>query len=33
VWAREVEPALAGWLSRPPECLRLAPTARSAIHA
>ena len=33
VWAREVEPTLAGWLSRPPECLRLAPTPRSAIHA
>jgi NIPSNAP len=33
VWAREVEPALTGWLSRPAECLRLAPTARSAIHA
>jgi hypothetical protein len=33
VWAREVEPSLAGWLSRPAECLRLAPTARSAIHA
>ena len=33
VWAREVEPALTGWLPRPAECLRLAPTARSAIQA
>lgn len=33
VWAREVEPTLAGWLSRTAECLRLTPTARSAIHA
>jgi quinol monooxygenase YgiN len=32
-WAREVEPALTSWLSRPAECLRLTPTARSAIHA
>ena len=33
VWAREVKPTLAAWLARPPECLRLAPTLRSAIHA
>jgi NIPSNAP len=33
VWAREVAPALAVWLSRPAECLRLAPTSRSATHA
>jgi hypothetical protein len=32
-WARKVEPALAAWLSRPAERLRLAPTSRSAIHA
>lgn len=32
-WAREVQPTLARWLSRPTESLRLAPTPRSALHA
>jgi NIPSNAP len=32
-WARNALPALASWLSRPAEVLRLAPTPRSAIHA
>jgi hypothetical protein len=32
-WQRDVAPDLARWLSQPPEPLRLAPTARSALHA
>lgn len=32
-WAREVQPTLAGWLSRPTDNLRLAPTPRSAFYA
>jgi hypothetical protein len=32
-WQREVAPDLARRLAQPPEPLRLAPTARSAIHA
>jgi NIPSNAP len=31
-WARELEPALARWAAGPMQRLRLAPTARSAIH-
>jgi hypothetical protein len=33
LWARQVLPALSRWLAGPAESLRLAPTARSAIHA
>ena len=33
VWTRAVQPGLQRWLARPTESLRLAPTARSAIHA
>jgi hypothetical protein len=32
-WGREVAPLLDGFLARPPESHRLAPTPRSAIHA
>jgi hypothetical protein len=32
-WQRAVAPDLARWLAQPPEPLRLAPTARSALHA
>jgi len=32
-WQRDVAPELARWLAQPPEPLRLAPTARSALHA
>lgn len=32
-WAREVQPTLDRWLSRPTESLRLAPTPRSALYA
>jgi hypothetical protein len=32
-WQRDVAPGLARWLAQPPEPLRLAPTARSALHA
>jgi hypothetical protein len=32
-WRRDVHPTLARWLARPAESLRLAPTARSALHA
>jgi quinol monooxygenase YgiN len=32
-WQRDVAPALAQWLAAKPQVLRLAPTARSAIHA
>jgi hypothetical protein len=32
-WEHEAHPLLAPWLARPAEQLRLAPTARSAIHA
>jgi hypothetical protein len=32
-WQRNVAPDLARWLAQPPEPLRLAPTARSALHA
>lgn len=32
-WPREVLPALARWLRGPPQSMRLAPTARSALHA
>jgi hypothetical protein len=32
-WQRDVAPDLARWLAQPPEPLRLAPTARSALHA
>jgi hypothetical protein len=32
-WQRDVAPDLARWLAQPPEPLRLAPTARSAIHS
>jgi hypothetical protein len=32
-WAREAQPLLDRWLARPTETRRLAPTARSAIHA
>jgi hypothetical protein len=33
LWQREIEPALAPWLARPSQSLRLGPTARSAIRA
>lgn len=32
-WGREAQPLLDRWLARPTHHLRLAPTARSAIHA
>ena len=32
-WARQAQPALAPWLSRPAESHRLVPTPRSALHA
>jgi NIPSNAP len=32
-WQRDVQPTLARWLARPAESLRLAPTARSTLHA
>jgi hypothetical protein len=32
-WPREVLPALARWLNGPPQSMRLAPTARPALHA
>ena len=32
-WAREAQPLLDRWLARPTETHRLAPTARSSIHA
>jgi hypothetical protein len=32
-WQRDVAADLARWLAQPPEPLRLAPTARSAIHS
>jgi hypothetical protein len=32
-WQRDVAPGLSRWLARPSQSLRLAPTARSAIHA
>jgi quinol monooxygenase YgiN len=33
VWGREAQPLLQRWLARPTETHRLAPTARSAMHA
>jgi hypothetical protein len=32
-WLRDVAPALSPWLEKPPQSMKLAPTARSAIHA
>jgi hypothetical protein len=32
-WARDIEARLQPWLARPTQHLRLAPTARSALHA
>jgi hypothetical protein len=32
-WQRDAAPALSQWLSKKPHAMRLAPTARSAIHA
>jgi quinol monooxygenase YgiN len=32
-WQPDVAPALSPWLKEPPHSLKLAPTARSAIHA
>lgn len=32
-WASGLMPALAAWLARAPQTLRLTPTARSALHA
>ena len=33
IWQSDLEPLLRPWLARPAESLRLAPTARSALHA
>jgi quinol monooxygenase YgiN len=33
LWARDVAPGLLQFLAKPPESLRLMPTARSALHA
>ena len=32
-WQRDIEPLLQPWLARPTQSLRLAPTARSTLHA
>jgi hypothetical protein len=32
-WQHDVTPALSQWLKKPPHSMKLAPTARSAIHA